>query len=139
MYAESCHELQHHFAHEPCVPELLGGQFRTVTCRQIRMAHSSVCQGSHTLAHPSDLRLGKGCKTLLSLSQSRGLTLLKMHPLTSSPKLLIRRSETRTAVHLGHSTVQVRQQSRGTPTRSPTCETPEIRPKCLPVDGRLRI
>ncbi len=44
------------------------GRFRTVTCRQIRLAHSSVCQGSHTLAHPSDLRLGKGCKTLLSLS-----------------------------------------------------------------------
>jgi len=34
------------------------------------LAHSSVCQGSHTLAHPSDLRLGKGCKTLLSLSLS---------------------------------------------------------------------
>jgi len=47
---------------------IVGGQFRTITCRQIRLAHSSVCQGSHTLAHPSDLRLGKGCKTLLSLS-----------------------------------------------------------------------
>jgi len=51
---------------------IVGGQFRTITCRQIRLAHSSVCQGSHTLAHPSDLRLGKGCKTLLSLSLSVG-------------------------------------------------------------------
>ena len=47
---------------------IVGGNFCTITCRQIRLAHSSVCQGSHTLAHPSDLRLGKGCKTLLSLS-----------------------------------------------------------------------
>ena len=48
---------------------IVGGRFCTITCRQIRLAHSSVCQGSHTLAHPSDLRLGKGCKTLLSLSR----------------------------------------------------------------------
>jgi len=41
---------------------IVEGRFRTITCRQIRLAHSSVCQGSHTLAHPSDLRLGKGCK-----------------------------------------------------------------------------
>ena len=41
---------------------IVGGQFCTITCRQIRLAHSSVCQGSHTLTHPSDLRLGKGCK-----------------------------------------------------------------------------
>ena len=54
---------------------IVGGQFRTITCRQIRLAHSSVCQGSHTLAHPSDLRLDKGCKTLLSLSLSLSLTL----------------------------------------------------------------
>ena len=63
------------FAWRLCIAALLclvclivGGQFRTITCRQIRLAHSSVCQGSHTLAHPSDLRLDKGCKTLLSLS-----------------------------------------------------------------------
>ena len=43
------------------------GQFRTITYRQIQLAHSSVCQGSHTLAHPSDLRLDKGYKTLLPL------------------------------------------------------------------------
>ena len=57
------------FAWRLCIAALLclvclivGGQFRTITCRQIRLAHSSVCQGSHTLAHPSDLRLDKGCK-----------------------------------------------------------------------------
>jgi len=41
------------------------------------LAHSSVCQGSHTLAHPSDLRLGKGCKTLLSLSLQMAYRILK--------------------------------------------------------------
>ena len=51
----------------PCVPRLLGVQLSTVTWRQVRFAHLSVCHGSHTLTYPSDLRLGKGCKALLSL------------------------------------------------------------------------
>ena len=49
------------FAWRLCIAALLclvclivGERFRTITCRQIRLAHSSVCQGSHTLAHPSD-------------------------------------------------------------------------------------
>ncbi len=45
-------------------------QSSTITCRQIQVAHSSDCQGSRTLARPSDLRLDKGCKSLLSLSLS---------------------------------------------------------------------
>ena len=50
------------YASVPCYARIVGGPFSTITCRQIRLAHSSVCQGSHTLAHPSDLRLGKGCE-----------------------------------------------------------------------------
>ena len=44
------------------------------------MAHSSVCRASHTLAHPSDLKLDKGCRALLFLSGLTAVSCVGLRP-----------------------------------------------------------
>ncbi len=68
-----CMEAMYRCSAMPCVPELLGGNLAPLPTDKSDWHIHQFVRVHIRLAHPSDLRLGKGCKTLLSLSLSLSL------------------------------------------------------------------